>query len=68
MYSEREVDLITFSALGGIPAACKYSVLIELKEDKPDYKKIENLLIKSLPPDVYNNRYWTVWTQRELSA
>ena len=54
MYSEREVDLITFSALGGIPAACKYSVLIELKEDKPDYKKIENLLIKSLPPDVYN--------------
>ncbi len=54
MYSEREVNLITFSALGGIPAACKYAVLIELKEDKPDYKKIENLLIKSLPSDVYN--------------
>ena len=54
MYSEKEIDLITFSALDGISGNCKYALLCELKQDKPDLKKIENALIKSVGSGVYN--------------
>ena len=54
MYDQREINLITFCALDGITYNCKYALCTELQKDKPDLKKFESGLIKSLSPGVYN--------------
>ncbi|MDE5942744.1 MAG: DNA-processing protein DprA [Clostridia bacterium] len=54
MYTEREINLITFCALDGISYNCIHEVCRELNKDKPDYKRIESVLIKSLSAGVYN--------------
>ena len=54
MYSEKEIDIITFCALDGITNNIKYALLTELNKDIPDLSKFESGLIKSLTCGVYN--------------
>ncbi|MDE7454069.1 MAG: DNA-processing protein DprA [Clostridia bacterium] len=54
MYGEREINLITFCSLDGVSDTLKYKLAAELAGDKPDLKKFESLLIKSLAPCEYN--------------
>ena len=54
MYSEKEIDLITFCALDGISSNIKYALLTKLNKGAPDIRRIEDGLIKSMADGVYN--------------
>ena len=54
MYTQDEINLITFSSFDSLSYNIKYALLSKLSSSEPDFVKYENILIKTLTDGVYN--------------